>query len=213
MPWKECHVVDERLRFIGRLLEGEQMSALCTEFGISRKTGYKIYRRYRTCGLQGLSDRSRRPYRHANQLPLAVEKLIVRLKRKYPAWGAPKIREKLRPQCAPLRCPAISTVHAVLDRHDLVTRRRRRRPRLQGTPLSCAREPNALWCADYKGECSPSRSALLLSPDDHGLRQPLSPQLRGVVDDERNLRLYRLRAGVQGVRLAGLGSAPTTVLL
>jgi putative transposase len=152
MPWKECHVVDERLRFIGRLLDGEQMSALCNEFGISRKTGYKIYRRYRTCGLQGLTDRSRRPYRHANQLPVAIEKLIVRLKRKYPAWGAPKIREKLRLQCAPLRCPAISTVHAVLDRHDLVTRRRRRRPRLQGTPLSCALEPNALWCADYKGE-------------------------------------------------------------
>ena len=48
MPWKECHVVDERLRFIGRLLDGEQMSALCSEFGISRKTGYKIYRRYGT---------------------------------------------------------------------------------------------------------------------------------------------------------------------
>jgi putative transposase len=152
MPWKECHVVDERLRFIGRLLDGEQMTALCSEFGISRKTGYKIYRRYRTCGLQGLTDRSRRPYRHAHQLPLAIEKLIIRLKRKYPAWGAPKIREKLRPQCAPLRCPAISTVHAVLDRHELVTRRRRRRPRLEGTPLSRALEPNALWCADYKGE-------------------------------------------------------------
>jgi putative transposase len=152
MPWKECHVVDERLRFIGRLLEGEQMSALCSEFGISRKTGYKIYRRYRTCGLQGLTDRSRRPYRYANQLPIALEKLIVRLKRKYPAWGALKIREKLRPQCAPLRCPAISTVHAVLDRHELVTRRGRRRPRLQGTPLTRAFEPNVLWCADYKGE-------------------------------------------------------------
>ena len=40
MPWKECHVVDERLRFIAPLLDGEKMSALCEEFGISRKTGY-----------------------------------------------------------------------------------------------------------------------------------------------------------------------------
>jgi hypothetical protein len=43
MPWKECHVVDERLRFIARLLDGEKMAPLCAEFGISRKTGYKIY--------------------------------------------------------------------------------------------------------------------------------------------------------------------------
>ena len=46
MPWKECHVVDERVRFVRRLLEGEPMSALCQEFGISRKTGYKIFQRY-----------------------------------------------------------------------------------------------------------------------------------------------------------------------
>ena len=41
MPWKECHVMDERLRFVARLLEGEKMAPLCAEFGISRKTGYK----------------------------------------------------------------------------------------------------------------------------------------------------------------------------
>jgi putative transposase len=91
MPWKECHVVDERLRFIARLLDGEKMAALCAEFGISRKTGYKIYDRYKDCRLQGLTDRSRRPYRHANQVPMPIEKAIVRLKREYPAWGAPKI--------------------------------------------------------------------------------------------------------------------------
>ena len=57
MPWKECHVVDERLRFVAR---------------------------------------SRRSQRHANQLPMAIETLIVRLKKDYPTWGAPKIRERLR---------------------------------------------------------------------------------------------------------------------
>ena len=90
MPWKECHVVEERLRFIARLLAGEKMAGLCREFGISRKTGYKIYDRYQDCGLDGLTDRSRRPYRHANQLPMQVEKLIVALKKEYPRWGAPK---------------------------------------------------------------------------------------------------------------------------
>jgi putative transposase len=152
MPWKECHVVDERLRFVARLLDGEKMTALCAEFGISRKTGYKIYDRYKDYGVHGLTDRSRRPYRHANQLPLTLETQIVRLKRDYPDWGAPKIREKLRGRCGPLRCPAISTVHAVLDRHGLMQRRGRRRHRATGTPLSSASAPNALWCADFQGE-------------------------------------------------------------
>jgi putative transposase len=144
--------MDERLRFVARLLDGEKMAVLCEEFGISRKTGYKIYDRYKDCGVQGLTDRSRRPYRQANQLPTAVEQWIVRLKKEYPTWGAPKIRERLRDRCPDVRCPAISTVHAVLDRHDLVTRRRRRRHRPEGTALSQPAQPNDLWCADYKGE-------------------------------------------------------------
>ena len=152
MPWKECQIVDERLRFIARLLDGEKMAGLCREFSIARKTGYKIYTRYKDCGLEGLTDRSRRPYRHANQLPVQIETLIVALKREYPRWGAPKIRARLRRRYPDLACPAISTVHAVLDRHGLVTRRKRRRYKAQGTPLSRPTTPNELWCADYKGE-------------------------------------------------------------
>ena len=64
--------MDERLRFVARLLEGEKMAVLCREFDISRKTGYKIFSRYKDCGLEGLTDRSRRPYRHANRQPPAV---------------------------------------------------------------------------------------------------------------------------------------------
>src|SRR5689334_11365454 len=128
MPWKECQPMDERLRFVARLLEGEKMAPLCAEFGISRKTGYKIYDRYKACGLEAFTDRSRRPYRQANRLPAPIEATIVRLKREYPAWGAPKIREKLQHQSIPIQhLPAISTVHAVLDRHGLVHRRRPRR--------------------------------------------------------------------------------------
>jgi putative transposase len=152
MPWKECHIMDERLRFVARLLEGEKMAPLCAEFGISRKTGYKIFDRYKDSGVTAFTDRSRRPYRQANRLPAPIEATIVRLKREYPGWGAPKIREKLRQQVGPPLLPAISTVHAVLDRHGLVHRRRRRRPAAAGTALSRPTEPNALWCADYKGE-------------------------------------------------------------
>ena len=144
--------MDERLRFVARLLDGEKMAALCREFDVSRKTGYKIFQRYKDCGLEGLTDRSRRPYRQANQLPLQVETLIVRLKREHPSWGAPKIREKLRRRHSEVQTPAISTVHAVLDRHGLVSRGRKRRYRAQGTTLSKPLRPNDLWCADYKGE-------------------------------------------------------------
>jgi len=144
--------MDERLRFVARLLEGEKMAPLCAEFGISRKTGYKIFDRYKDCGVQAFTDRSRRPYRQANRLPPQLEAVIVRLKREYPGWGAPKIREKLRRQSTAPHLPAISTVHAVLDRHGLVHRRRRRPHVATGTALSRPTDPNALWCADYKGE-------------------------------------------------------------
>jgi hypothetical protein len=70
MPWRECCKMDERLRFVARLLEGEKMAVLCREFDISRKTGYKLFARYKDCGVKGLTDRSRRPYRHANGLSL-----------------------------------------------------------------------------------------------------------------------------------------------
>src|SRR6478672_9954262 len=153
MPWKECHVMDERLRFVARLLEGEKMAPLCAEFGISRKTGYKIFDRYKDTGVTAFTDRSRRPYRQANRLAAPVEATIVRLKREYPGWGAPKIREKLRQQVTGVQLPAISTVHAVLDRYHLVKRRRRPRGAAPaGTTLTRPADPNALWCADYKGE-------------------------------------------------------------
>ena len=136
--------MDERLKFVARLLDGEKMAVLCREFGISRKTGYKLLSRYKDCGLEGLTDRSRRPYRQANQLPVQVETLIVRQKKERPNWGAPKIRERLARLYPDIHCPAISTVHAVLDRHGLVKRRKRRRNRATSTPLGNARKPNEL---------------------------------------------------------------------
>ncbi|WP_031251545.1 helix-turn-helix domain-containing protein, partial [Mesorhizobium sp. LSHC412B00] len=155
MPWKECSVMEERLRFVARLLDGEGMSDVCREFGISRKTGYKIFNRYKEDGLDALTDRSRRPVRYANQLPDQIERLIVESKREKPHWGARKIRELLvRRLAGDVRIPARSTVHAVLDRHGLVSqaRKRNRANKAVGTQLSQAVVPNDLWCADFKGE-------------------------------------------------------------
>src|SRR5262245_62487625 len=117
--------MDERLHDVLPILEGEKMAVLCREFEISRKTGYKIFARYQDCGLEGLTDRSRRAYRQANRLPFQIEARIVQLRKEHPTWGAPKIREKLRRLNLGVNTPAISTVHAVLDRHGLVSRSRR----------------------------------------------------------------------------------------
>ena len=76
MPWKECHVMDERIRFVARLLEGEKMTPLCAEFGISRKTGYNLFNRYKGCGVAAFTDRSRRPYRQANRLPPQLKAVV-----------------------------------------------------------------------------------------------------------------------------------------
>jgi transposase InsO family protein len=172
MPWKECSVMEERMRFVLRLLDGEPMSGVCREFGISRKTGYKIFDRYRHHGLEALSDRSRRPVRYANQLPETIERMIVRAKQDKPHWGARKIRELLvRRLAGDIRLPATSTIHAVLDRHGLVKRMRSRR-RAAGTALSQGARPNDLWCADFKGEfkLGDGRYCYPLTVTDHASR-------------------------------------------
>ena len=194
MPWKECSVMEERLRFVVRLLEGEEMSFVCREFGISRKTGYKIYERYKECGLEALTDRSRRPFRYGNQLPFQVETAIVQLKKEKPHWGARKLRELLvRKFPSEVRVPAVSTIHAVLDRHGLVEPMNGRRPRAQGTPLSTGEHPNDLWCVDFKGE-------FMLPFDRHRPRLPLPVDVRGAGIRARRYGLYSLREPVQGAR-------------
>src|SRR6202163_378904 len=95
MPWKECSVMDERLRLVAQLLDGEAMSEVCRAFGISRKTGYKIFERYKEHGLEALTDRSRRPVRYANQLPRQIAPLIAAAKHDKPHWGARKTHELL----------------------------------------------------------------------------------------------------------------------
>jgi transposase len=108
--------MDERLQFVARRLAGEPMAELCREFGISRKTGYKIFDRYQECGVQRLTDRSRRPFRYINQLPFQVDNYILNVKREHARWGARKIRERLIRRFSGIPIPAKSTIHAVRDR-------------------------------------------------------------------------------------------------
>ena len=135
--------MDERVRFVIRLKDGESMAALCREFGISRKTGYKIFERYEECGLEGLTDRARRPHRYANQLPAQIEAAIVAAKREKPNWGARKIRERLlRRLPHEVKVPARSTVQ---------------RGSLSGYSINPLVTGTASPVADQPGQCSTSQ--------------------------------------------------------
>ena len=202
--------MDERLRFVARLLDGEKMAVLCREFDISRKTGYKIFNRYKDCGLEGLTDRSRRPYRHANQLPFQIEKRIVQLKQEHPSWGAPKIREKLRRldlgiQCPPsapcMRCWIVTAWSAAVAAHALHGAGHR--------PVHAQHAERTL-VRRLQGRVHARRPALLLSAHHHRLRQPVSARAAR--------RWPRPRKSTRSPRLSGslrssacpARSAPTT---
>jgi transposase InsO family protein len=199
--------MDERMRFVIRLQEGESMAFLCREFGISRKTGYKILDRYKECGLEGLTDRARTPYRYANRLPEQLEAAIVAAKREKPHWGARKIRERLLRRLPPaVKVPARSTIHAILDRHGLVTRATWSRTRAEGTPLSPGLNPNALWCTDYKGEfmLANKRYCYPLTVTDHASRYLLLCEAMESNQEKPAItafeRLFRERGLPQAIR-------------
>jgi transposase InsO family protein len=207
MPWKERSIVEERMRFVLRLKDGEGMASLCREFGISRVTGYKIFERYEECGLEGLTDRARRPYRYANQLPPQVEAMIVATRRDKPSWGARKIREKLlRKLPSEVKVPACSTIHAVMDRHELVPRQKRSRTKTEGTSLSAGLTSNALWCTDYKGEfmLGDKRYCYPLTVTDHASRYLLLCEALESVKEQPTItafeRLFKERGLPDAIR-------------
>jgi transposase InsO family protein len=153
MPWKETDVMSERMRFVVRLERGETMSALCREFGISRKTGYKILRRYEQGGPEALYDYSRKPLHSPYRVAPELEARIVALRKKHSRWGPKKLRAYLQRHEAEVRWPATSTFGQILKRHDLVAgRKRRRRAPLYSDKLRKTEACNQVWCADYKGQ-------------------------------------------------------------
>jgi hypothetical protein len=129
------------------------MTEACRAFGIPRKSGYKISGRYKEHGLEDFTDNSRRPVHYADQRPAQIETLIVGLMRDKPRWSARKIRELLVWRLdGDGHVRAKSIIHAILHRHGLVKAPGRPRHHASGTSLSEGAVPNALWCADLKGD-------------------------------------------------------------
>jgi transposase InsO family protein len=152
MPWKESSSVTERMKFVSRLIDGERMTDLCREFGISRKTGHKIWNRYRRVGLEGLRDQSRRPWSHPSKTPREVVLVIVAGRRRY-GWGPRKLKDRLQELHPGVRFPAASTIGVILADEGLVKRRkRRRRATPTPTPLTLSSAANDVWGIDFKGQ-------------------------------------------------------------
>jgi len=153
MPWHQSDIVNERLKFVAaRQREDRTMTELCESYGISRKTGYKILKRYGSDGPEGLLDRSRAPQRHPNQTPPAVEAMVLRVRKRHPTWGSKKIVAVLGRDHPAVDLPVRSTVDAILKRAGVVTpRKSRRRRHTSGPPMVEALAPNDCWSMDYKG--------------------------------------------------------------
>lgn len=145
MAWRELSVVDQRREFVMLAsLDGANVSALCRRFGISRQTAYVWLRRSRAG--EGEQDRSRRPHSSPKRTPDDVERRIVGLRDEHPAWGARKIARRL--QDLGMEPPCVSTVHAVLTRHDRIDPQTK--DRMAGGHFERA-APNLLWQMDFKG--------------------------------------------------------------
>jgi transposase InsO family protein len=131
------------------------VTELADQFGISRKTAYKLLGRYRSDGPTGLVDASRRPEHCPWATPAEVVKDIVACRRKHPRWGPKKLLRKLskRPSAGE-QWPAVSTVALILKREGLSKPRRRRtgRTEVARPPFVQPTEPNVVWTTDFKGQ-------------------------------------------------------------
>lgn len=152
MPWRKLSVENERMRFVNRLESGEKMTDLCREFEISRKTGYKIFERYKELGPKGLYDFSRAPIRSPKKTPIEIVKLILDTKSQYPTWGALKLKAYLNRHYPGISIPVRSAIHGILEREGLVKSRSRRRFVPTGTQRTESKQANDVWCTDFKGQ-------------------------------------------------------------
>jgi len=147
MPWKATDVLDQRISFVVRALQGQgSMTALCQEFGISRQTGYKWLKRYREIGnFAQLQERSRRPHSSPNRTPPEIEERVIEL-RKYYGWGGKKLHVLLAREGIDL---SIVTINRIISRNGLVAVKDSHRP---ATKRFERERPNELWQMDFKGQ-------------------------------------------------------------
>lgn len=149
MPWKETTAMTQRGEFVERAqAEGANISALCREYGISRKTGYKWLKRARADGAAGMREQSRRPKRSPRQTDAEREGQVLGVRSAHPDWGGRKIRRVLQ-QAGMERVPAASTITRILHQHNQIDPQEA----LKHKPYQRFEraQANELWQMDFKG--------------------------------------------------------------
>src|SRR5439155_4281294 len=151
MPWKETDAVNQRIEFVLRALKTDNFRALCQEYGISAKTGYKWRERFFAEGLAGMEDQSRRPKSSPGGLSETVVCEMIRIKQKHLAWGPRKVRKIYARMHA--QTPSESSFKRVLERSGYTHKRKLRRSQQAGRLHSGKRAttPNEVWTVDFKG--------------------------------------------------------------
>src|SRR5208337_705829 len=145
MPWKTMDVREQRVQFVVAAGRREKpFTALCQEFGISRPTGCLWVQRYEQQGVAGIAERSRRPWHSPQRTAAELENQVVELRRRYPDWGARKLRIRLQDEGVNL---TRSTIHRILVRHDLLHPDDRHQPAVERFERA---RPNQLWQMDFK---------------------------------------------------------------
>src|SRR2546421_3792047 len=146
--------MNERMRFVARLQEGAKMVDLCHEYAITRKTGHKIWSRFKAEGLCGLEDKRRVPKHIPHRTSPELRALILKSKKQHPTWGPKKLRAWLERKETGLLLPSANTFGYWLKRAGLVKERRarRRRPGHGRSELTNASAANEVWCTDFKGQ-------------------------------------------------------------
>ena len=152
MDWNQSTMYEQRVRFI---LEVQQrtfsFAESCRRYSISRAAGYKWWTRFLAEGFEGLHDRSHRPHHCPHAVAEGVVEHVVDLRQRY-GWGSRKIRKLTAEKFG--EAPARRTIDRIFERHDLITKKRRRsgKPGHPGKPLTPMDEPNAVWTVDFKGQ-------------------------------------------------------------
>lgn len=146
MPWRETSVLDERVRFVTEVREGDEtFSAVCRRFGVSRTTGYRWLGRYlQQDSFTALVDQSRAPRRSPSKTEAALEARVVALRQEY-GWGAKKLQVLLEREGLHM---TLITLNRILKRQGLLRRAEAHRPALQRFEREA---PNELWQMDFKG--------------------------------------------------------------
>lgn len=165
MPWETKDLMSLREEFIHLATQpGANRRDLCRRFGISPQTAYKWLGRFATEGINGLTDRSRRPQCSPSLTPVDIQSRVIELRQQHPAWGGRKISRRLHD--LGMASVAPSTVSSILHRHGLIAAEAASRPAWQRFEHEM---PNALWQADFKGyfDTLAGRCSPLTVIDDH----------------------------------------------